>query len=165
MIYLVYKNQGKKKDPYNLHASFPDGPKSLYLQTYIHIHHYVIDNLQNNPIPFFGRCKRIWQLKQNQYNSSVRHFLGFFLKLFWHICTLRQSYRLCDCQAIHRAWIATGEKGDVSFLVFNVTVQGSHSWTLDIDVCVSMTESRFPCIYKKKKKSYSLFNQMFYCDV
>lgn len=63
--------------------------------------------------------------------------------------TLRQSYRLCDCQAIHGAWIATGKEGNGSCLVFNVTVQGSHSWTLDIDVSVSMAKGCFSCIQRE----------------
>lgn len=65
------------------------------------------------------------------------------------MCTLRQLYRLCDCQTIHRAQVTTGEEGDGSCLVFNVAVQSSHSWTLDINVGVSMAKSRFPCIQKK----------------
>lgn len=63
--------------------------------------------------------------------------------------TLRQWYWLCDRQAIHGARITTGEEGDASCLVFNVTVQSSHSWTLDIDVGVSMAKSCFPFIQKK----------------
>lgn len=85
LIYLRFKNPCNMKDLYNLHVYFPDGLKSLCLQSYINIHLFLNNLFQSDKES--QDVKGLWDLamcswRQNEEDTSKRHFFWIFPKPF-----------------------------------------------------------------------------------